>query len=66
VKELIKNPSAGALSSDEKDDYDFPSLDQFVTSTEKNCNSNPITRESSSTGYSSDEGINTSNSDSRA
>lgn len=66
VKELIKNPSAGALSSDETNDYEFPSLDQFVNSAEKARHSNPLTRESSSTGYSSDEGNNTSNSDSRA
>lgn len=66
VKELIKNPSAGALSSDEMADYEFPSLDQFMNSAEKKSNSNPLTRESSSTGYSSDEGNNTSNSGSRA
>ena len=40
VKELIKNPSAGALSSDENFDYEFPSLDQFVKRTEKARNSN--------------------------
>jgi hypothetical protein len=66
VKELIKNPSAGSLCSDENKDYQSSSFDQFVNSAEKALDSNPITRESSSTGYSSDEGNNTSNSESRA
>ena len=65
AKELAKNPSDGALSTDDMKQVYCTSFNQFVSGSGKADASNGFTRESSTTGYSSDEGNHTPNEDAR-